>query len=69
MEQEVKRVRQENMQAGKLQRLLKDKEERVGEQQARISELARDLVNLRESNEEYREKLIRLGQQDNSGCD
>ena len=65
----MKRVRQENMQAGKLQRLLKDKEERVGEQQARISELARDVVNLRESNEEYREKLIRLGQQDNSGCD
>ena len=65
----MKRVRQENMQAGKLQRLLKDKEERVGEQQARISELARDVVNLRESNEEYREKLIRLGQQDNFGCD
>jgi uncharacterized coiled-coil protein SlyX len=50
------------MQAGKLQRMLKDKEERVGEQQARISELTRDVVNLRESNEEYREKLIRLGQ-------
>ena len=50
------------MQAGKLQRMLKDKEERVGEQQARISELARDVVNLRESNEEYREKLIRVGQ-------
>ena len=58
----MKRLRQENMQAGKLQRMLKDKEERVGEQQARISELARDVVNLRESNEEYREKLIRLGQ-------
>ena len=58
----MKRLRQENMQAGKLQRMLKDKEERVGEQQARISELTRDVVNLRESNEEYREKLIRLGQ-------
>jgi chromosome segregation ATPase len=61
MEQEAKRMRQENMQAGKLQRMLKDKEERVGEQQARISELARDVVNLRESNEEYREKLMRMG--------
>ena len=70
MEQEVKRVRLENMQTAKMQRMLKDKEERVGEQQARISELARDVVNLRESNEEYREKLMRIGQQDNfSQCD
>jgi septal ring factor EnvC (AmiA/AmiB activator) len=70
MEQEVKRVRLENMQTAKMQRMLKDKEERVGEQQARISELARDVVNLRESNEDYREKLMRIGQQDNfSQCD
>ena len=67
MEQDIKRLRQENMQVSKLQKMMRDKDDRIGEQQARISELTRDIVSLRESNEDMREKL-RYGQQ-NQSCD
>ena len=43
-------MRQENTQVSKLQRMLRDKDDRIGEQQARISDLTREVVNLRESN-------------------
>jgi hypothetical protein len=45
------------MQVMKLQKMLRDKDDRIGEQQARIGELTRDVVNLRESNQEMRQKV------------
>ena len=69
MDQDAKKMRQEIMQTQKLQKMMRDKDDRIGEQQARISELTRDVVQLRESNEEMREKVRYAQQQQNQGCD